>query len=106
MHKAIAKAGYVDILQGLGGAVIRPEFFDENAINIPDVLWTVDDVWLSGLLAAKGIPIWLPEGIEMPETTDAHDIDSLYEATIEGVKRSEANRKCVDYMRQHFGVWN
>jgi hypothetical protein len=63
----------------LGGAVIRPEFFDDTAHKIPGVLWAVDDVWLSGLLAAKGIPIWLPKGIEMPETTAAHDIDSLYE---------------------------
>jgi hypothetical protein len=34
--------------------VIRPEFFDDTAHKIPGVLWAVDDVWLSGLLAAKG----------------------------------------------------
>lgn len=105
MRRPIAKAGYVDILQGLGGVVIRPDFFDDTAYSIPDEVWTVDDVWLSGLLAWKGIPIWLPAGIEEPATTAAHDIDSLYRSTIEGTNRKEANRRSVAYMQERFDIW-
>jgi hypothetical protein len=105
MGAAIAKAGYADILQGVGGVVVKPEFFDDVAHDIPEVVWAVDDVWLSGMLSRKGIPIWLPAGIAMPETTDAHDVESLYRATIEGATRREANRRCIAYMQQHFKVW-
>jgi hypothetical protein len=105
MRRPIAKGGYVDILQGLGGAVIRPEFFDDDAYAIPDVIWAVDDVWLSGMLALKNIPIWLPAGVEEPETTEAHDIASLYKATIEGASRKEANRRCIEYMQNQYGIW-
>lgn len=105
MRRPIAKAGYVDILQGLGGVVVRPDFFDDTAYTIPDEVWTVDDIWLSGLLAWKGIPIWLPAGIEEPATTAAHDIASLYRSTIGGFNRKDANRRSLAYMQQRFGIW-
>lgn len=105
MGHAVARAGYVDILQGLGGAVIRPEFFDEVAYKIPEVVWAVDDVWLSGMLARKNIPIWLPANVAEPTTTEAHDVESLYLAKIEGVNRKEANRRCIAYMQEHYKIW-
>jgi hypothetical protein len=105
MPRLIAKGGYVDVLQGLGGVVVRPEFFDDIAYDIPDVIWAVDDVWLSGMLALKGVPIWLPAGLEEPATTDAHDFSSLFLATIEGADRIEANRRCIEYMQEHFSIW-
>lgn len=103
--RPVIRSGYADILQGLGGAVVRPEFFEDSAYTIPDVVWAVDDVWLSGMLAVKGIPIWLPAGLELPGTTKAHGVDSLLKATIEGVNRTEANRRCVAYMQQHYKIW-
>lgn len=101
----IGEPGYVDVLQGFAGAVIRPDFFDEEARVIPDVLWAVDDYWLSGLLAAKDIGIWLPAGLERPAPTRANDLDALYDATIDGADRTEANRKCVEYLQGRFGIW-
>jgi hypothetical protein len=105
MHSLVVRGGYTDILQGLGGVVVRPEFFDDLAYDIPDVIWAVDDVWLSGMLALKGIPIWLPADIEEPMTTDAHNFASLYLATIEGAGRDEANQRCVEYMQRQFKIW-
>ncbi|MEZ2131338.1 MULTISPECIES: glycosyltransferase family A protein [unclassified Sinorhizobium] len=105
MPRPTIKAGYVDILQGLGGVVVRPDFFDDVAFNIPDVVWAVDDVWLSGMLARRNIPIWLPAGLDLPQTSEAHEIDALYRATIEGANRREANMRCVAYMQEHFGIW-
>ena len=49
----VRKAGFADILQGLGGVVVRPDFFDDEAFDIPDILWAVDDVWLSGMLEPR-----------------------------------------------------
>ncbi|EJL48892.1 hypothetical protein PMI09_05713 [Rhizobium sp. CF122] len=105
MPSLVERGGYVDVLQGLGGVVVRPEFFDDIAYEIPHVLWAVDDYWLSGMLALKGVPIWLPSGLEEPNPTEAHDVDSLFLATIEGVDRNEANRRCIEYMQTHFNIW-
>lgn len=105
MRRPVREAGYVDILQGLGGAVIRPAFFDDAAYDIPEVIWAVDDVWLSGILAKNGVPIWLPKGLKMPASSDANAVDSLYRSTIEGADRLEANRRCIAYMQERFGVW-
>ena len=54
-----ANSGFIDILSGHGGALVRPEWFGPEAWEIPHVLWTVDDPWLSGHLERQGIPIWL-----------------------------------------------
>ena len=101
----VAEAGYVDILQGYGGAVIRPDFFDDRAFDVPDVLWAVDDYWLSGLLAISGVGIWLPSGLERPAATSADDMDALFDATIDGTGRLDANSKCIQYMQDHFDIW-
>ncbi len=105
MPTLIERGGYADIFQGLGGVVVRPEFFGDIAYDIPNVLWTVDDYWLSGMLAVKGIPIYLPAGLAEPFSTGAHEVSSLYRATIEGANRAEANRRCIEYMQEHFGIW-
>ncbi|RJG41661.1 glycosyltransferase family 2 protein [Mesorhizobium sp. DCY119] len=101
----VSRAGYADVLTGFGGAVVRPHFFDDSAFDIPSILWAVDDYWLSGLLAAKSIGIWLPAGLEQPGWTDANELDALVDATIDGAGRTEANARCIRYMQDHFGVW-
>lgn len=101
----VSNAGYADVLMGFGGAVVRPHFFDDSAFTIPDILWTVDDYWLSGLLAAKGIGIWLPAGLERPGWTDANELDALLDATIDGAGRNEANVRCIEYMQSKLGIW-
>jgi len=55
MMKIVADSGYADIAAGCGGVVVLPDFFDDMAFNIPPVLWSVDDYWLSGCLVHKGI---------------------------------------------------
>jgi hypothetical protein len=101
----VSHEGYADVLLGYCGAVVRPEFFDDPAFSIPDILWTVDDFWLSGILAAKGIGIWLPSGVEQPRWTEAAGLEALLDATIDGAGRREANLRCIAYMQEHFGVW-
>ncbi|MGD6027706.1 hypothetical protein QUV00_22805, partial [Xanthomonas citri pv. citri] len=51
--------GYVDQISGYGGVMVRPGWLDDEAYDIPEILWTVDDPWISGHLERAGIPIWL-----------------------------------------------
>ena len=49
------QSGYVDQISGYAGVLLRPDWFDEAVFDIPDILWTVDDPWLSGHLERRGI---------------------------------------------------
>ncbi|EAS51101.1 conserved hypothetical protein [Aurantimonas manganoxydans SI85-9A1] len=104
-RRRIGKSGYADILLGYGGVVVRPRFFDEQSYTIPPVLWSVDDFWLSGMLARNGVPIWLPADFFAPLGSSASDIESLFSATIDNADRKAANAACVRYMQETFGVW-
>ncbi len=98
--------GYVDILEGYRGAMIRPEFLPEEVMDIPDVLWTVDDPWLSGHMIRIGVPIWLFSGAPVWEKPyDAHFRDSLVEFTYKGHCRQKADAACIEYFRTTYGIW-
>ncbi|PTV93786.1 hypothetical protein C8J27_11267 [Rhodobacter aestuarii] len=104
--KAVS-AGYVDILEGWGGVLVRPEFFDAFAYDIPDVLWTVDDVWLSGCLERKGVPIWLNLEDKVRSKGNSNEVKgaALRNFVYQGHNRIEANRACIRYFRETCGIW-
>lgn len=100
-------SGYVDILEGWGGVLVRPEFFSEAAFDIPDILWMVDDIWLSGQLAVQGVPIWLNAEDERRTKGNSNEVKAaaLRKLVHEGYGRTEANQACVDHFVRHHGVW-
>ncbi len=105
--RSFARSGYVDIAEGLSGVAIRPDFLDAAAMRIPPDMWTVDDVWLSGQMARRGIPVWLHATrrrlfVDLP---GQHDDHALYRQTIQGVDRDAANRACVHWLRDAYGIW-
>jgi hypothetical protein len=102
----VAQSGYADIARGWGAVLIKPDFFTTDVFNIPDVLWSVDDYWLSGDMARNKTPIWAPAGIPKPRYASGRDVDALLEATIEGHDRDGANTLCINYMRDTYGVWS
>lgn len=104
-HAHIRTAGYRDIFQGYGGVMVRPDFFDDDVFDIPAVLWSVDDIWLSGMLAKAGTSIWAPARIKGPRLLSAHDKAPLYQAVLDGADRPTADRRCYDYMRETYGIW-
>lgn len=104
-HPTLTNAGYVNIAQGYGGVLVRPEFFDALFYDIPPVLWTVDDYWLSGHFERKGISIWGAAGFERPHDTASREISALYLTVIEGANREAANDACVKYMQDTYGIW-
>ncbi len=99
------RSGFCDIFEGCGGVMVRPEFFDEAAFVIPPVLWSVDDVWLSGCLARRGIGIWLRARQFPPADTAARTRAPLVEAVVDGADRQAANRMAAAYFQDTYGVW-
>ena len=100
-------SGYVDILEGWGGALIHPDFFDDEAFIIPDILWTVDDVWLSGCLERRKIPIWLNAEDKIRAKGNSNEVKkaALRKYIHEGHDRGSANRLCIDYFRTNYKIW-
>ncbi|MDA9313886.1 hypothetical protein N9V26_03665 [Amylibacter sp.] len=100
-----ASSGYVDFALGLGGVSVRPDFFDDKFFEIPDVLWAVDDIWLSGNFMRQGRGIWASNKIKMPVDTGAGNISGLAYSVIEGHDRFNADRLCISYMKNEYGIW-
>ena len=99
------RSGYVDVGEGFGGFLVEPRWFSRDAWDIPPVMWAVDDVWLSGQLARKGIPIWI-EAYATLFTTEAYQqVAALHKAVIDDADRAQANLACALYMRDAYGVW-
>jgi hypothetical protein len=99
-RKFIKAPGYRDIFQGYGGVLVRPGFFDDDVFDIPPVMWAVDDIWLSGMLAKAGTPIWAPANITGPRLAKAHEAAPLYAAVLDGADRSTADWTCFRHMQQ------
>ncbi len=99
------RSGHTDIFEGCGGVMVRPEFFPEFAFEIPEKLWMVDDIWLSGVLAANKVPIWFHYKLKSPPETRARDHAALSDSVIEGLNRDAANRNAAHYLQQTYGIW-
>ena len=100
-------SGYVDILEGWGGVMVRPEFFDDTSFAIPDLLWTVDDVWLSGCLERQNIPIWLNAEDKVRSKGNSNEVKeaALRNFVYQGHGRIAANQACIRYFRETYGIW-
>lgn len=100
------KDGFVDILEGYRGALVRPDFFPKETFDIPDVLWTVDDPWLSGQLTRNNVPIWmLSTQKSHARPYEAHFSDRLGKFVYKDHGRLKADRACIDYFRDTYGIW-
>ena len=97
--------GAFDIALGYGGVLVRPEFFPPTVFDIPDVLWTVDDIWLSGQMALNGITVRQASAIRLSANGEAAGIAALLDSEIGGHGRTAASRACVEYFRKTYGLW-
>ena len=105
VRRVFLRSGYVDVFEGRGGVMLRPDHLPDEAFEIPPILWTVDDVWLSGMAKQAGNHIWLFANQRDPSAAGAEQIDGLAEQIIEGADRQMANQKAIDYMRENYGIW-
>lgn len=99
------QSGFSDIFLGVSGAMVRPTYFDEKVFDIPGLLWTVDDYWISGNLAANNVPIWLNADAPRRHDGASRRISSLLNMVHEGHGRHDANKAAIDYFRENYGVW-
>ena len=98
--------GDIIIAQGYAGVLVKPSFFADDVYDIPDMLWAVDDIWLSGHLAKNGILIeGLENGADLSEHNMDNRVDELRKATLEGANRHEADKACFDYYQKKYNVW-
>lgn len=97
--------GVVDICKGYGGVLVRPDFFTDAAFDIPDLLWTVDDIWLSGHLAVQGIRVWKVSRSEKASKTEAAGIEALFDYIYRDHRREQANMACIRYFQEKYGIW-
>ena len=97
--------GYGDVFFGVGGVVVRPDFFDDVAYDIPQIAWMVDDIWLSAMLARRGIRIYCPWRAAVPKAQSVSKESSLLDANFQGKGRQELNRAASEYCRDTFDVW-
>lgn len=104
-HCPFVRPGYGDIFFGVGGVVVRPDFFDEVAFGVPAEAWAVDDIWLSAQLARQGIPIYCPFRRPMPRALPHANASSLLDMTVEGQARQALNRSASEYCRDRFQIW-
>lgn len=98
-------SGYVDQISGYGGVLVRPGWLDDRAFDIPDVMWTVDDPWLSGHLELVGIPIWLNGRGKQPKASSVGNRNALLKFEELGQGRIAADLMVIEYFRMKYGIW-
>lgn len=104
-RRPISRAGYGEILFGVSGAVVRPEFFDELFYQIPNYAWFVDDIWLSANFARRKIPIFAPSRLPLPMASDGASVDALLDTSVDGKNRQELNRQVTLTCQKDFLIW-
>lgn len=106
LHKPdLSTPGYVDQISGFAGVLVQPEWFDELFYNIPDIMWTVDDPWISGHLERRGIPIWMIGEKSRRAEGKGSGVSALLNHVEDGQDRVDADLLVIDYFRQQYGIW-
>ncbi len=101
----VAQAGQTEILLGYAGVLVTSRFFDDAFYDIPDDLWMVDDIWLSGHFARRNIPVWLPKRIPVCLKAETDTVDALRNSIFNGDDRMASNKRAIKYFQEKYGVW-
>lgn len=97
-------SGYASVFKGYGGALLRPEFLPAFAFETPEVLWTVDDTWLSGCLAANGVGIWIHANGPVSKERRIARRDALLRYTHLNHSRRKADAACRQWFKDQKNV--
>lgn len=105
-RKLFNNSGYIDIFEGFLGVLIPSSAFPKAAYSIPEIIWTVDDVWLSGMAYSNGVKVWAHD-MPRPVYSDGYydKLASLRNFTHAKYNRENADRYAVDYLRSVYNVW-
>ena len=105
-RKLFSSPGFVDVFEGFLGVLIPSTAIPQAAFTIPDVIWTLDDVWLSGIAHAYGTGIWVHD-TPRPVFSDGYfdKISSLRDFAEAGYDRERADLLAVEYLRTNHQAW-
>lgn len=100
------KPGYVDVFEGFLGALIPVKAIPPSAFDIPGTIWTVDDVWISGMAALTNTYVWAHD-MERPVYSGGKfdKLAALKDHVENGVTRDSADKMAVEHLRNAFGAW-
>ena len=104
-RKPVAASGFVDVFGGYGGVLIDPDWLEGWASAIPDGFWAVDDIWLSGCLARRGVKIWAQEDLALAPASAADRTDALFRSQFGGQGRDALNISCIEHLRDTYDIW-
>lgn len=105
-RRIYVNSGYGDVFEGFLGALVSPQAFHDDVWNIPEIVWTVDDVWLSGMAKANGCNVWINAQPRPVYRDDKYDkIEALKNYSLKGVGRDDAERMAIDLLRLKYGIW-
>lgn len=101
------------ICEGFGGVLVRPNMIKKPLLPIPDKLYFVDDVYLSGLIYMNGYKIRKTQmtveerslGIEHQDVDIGEFDDALKHLVVDGNDRHDLNWSAIQYMREKFGIF-
>lgn len=96
-------AGFVDIAQGFGGVLIRPDWLEDFTPEAD--AWAVDDIALSAAFARKGRVIWKEAGLRAL-TRPLADPHRLQDSRINGIDRATANRQVAARLARRHHIWS
>lgn len=105
-RRLYSKSGYVDIFEGFLGALIPPNAFHRHVFEIPESMWMVDDVWLSGMATIAKTKIWVHD-TPRPVFSDGKvdRIEALRDFSFDGNNREDSELQCTKYFREKYGIW-
>lgn len=105
-RKLFQNSGYIDVFEGFLGILMPSSALPDVAYDIPDIIWTVDDVWLSGMAFYNRVKVWAHD-MPRPVYSDGHydKLASLRNFTQAEFNRESADRYAVDYLRSVFNIW-
>lgn len=95
-----AAAPFTDIAQGFSGVLVRREMLHREVFDLPESARSVDDIWLSGMIAASGTPLRLaPEA--RARVTPLNRAAPLQHRS----DRAIANTRAANHIAKRFGIW-
>ena len=101
------------IVEGFGGVLVRPYFFDQTVFAVPKQFFPVDDIWFSAKLAERKIPIKF-SGRRLSEKSQPviiNNLDvgraagSLTTTLFDGDSRRTLDLTAMIYAINQLGVW-
>lgn len=103
--RPFARSGWVDVFGGYGGVLIDPDWIEDWMFSIPADFWWVDDIWLSGCMARRGVGIWVEANMDLAPATVADRTDALFRSRFNGKDRNALNVSCLNHLRETHDIW-